>query len=196
MKKFNKVVDFVSGTPQFRITESFDEQSPIYTFYSQTDLSEDLIGIITEDIDKKRVRTKDDVNTLCTGDVLFSLISGSAAVIRAAHQGYLYTQNFVKLIPEEKVDPQFLVYLLNENSVIKKQLLIGLQGSQVLKYSLKQIKDLEIPILPHLEKQKIIGEIYFKQLRVQALKNRVAKQEMMIRLQQLEEVTKHDRESI
>lgn len=192
MKKINSIVDFVSGTPQFRITESFDEQSPIYTFYSQTDLSEDLVGILSEDSDKKRVRTQDDVNTLATGDVLFSLISGTAAVIREAHQGYLYTQNYVKLSPEEKIDPHFLVYLLNENSAIKKQLLIGLQGSQVLKYSLKQIKDLEIPTLPDFEKQKIIGEIYFKQLRVQALKNRAAKQEMMMRLQQLEEVTKHD----
>jgi len=192
MKKINSIVDFVSGTPQFRITESFDEQSPIYTFYSQTDLSEDLVGIRSEDSDKKRVRTMDDVNTLATGDVVFSLISGSAAVIREAHQGYLYTQNYVKLIPEEKIDPHFLVYLLNENSAIKKQLLIGLQGSQVLKYSLKQIKDLEIPALPDFEKQKIIGEIYVKQLRVQALKNRAAKQETMMRLQQLEEVSKHD----
>lgn len=192
MKKLNSIADFISGTPQFRITESLDEQSPIYTFYSQTDLSEDLVGILSEDTDKKRVRTMDDVNTLSTGDIIFSLISGSAAVIREAHQGYLYTQNYVKLIPEEKIDPQFLVYLLNENSAIKKQLLIGLQGSQVLKYSLKQIKDLEIPTLPHLERQKIIGDIYFKQLRVQALKNRAAKQETMIRLQELEEVTKHD----
>lgn len=192
MKKLNSIVDFVSGTPQFRITESFDEQSPIYTFYSQTDLSEDLVGIRSEDSDKKRVRTMDDVNTLATGDVIFSLISGSAAVIREAHHGYLYTQNYVKLSPEEKIDRHFLVYLLNENSAIKKQLLIGLQGSQVLKYSLKQIKDLEIPTLPDFEKQKIIGEIYVKQLRVQALKNRAAKQETMIRLQQLEEVSKHD----
>lgn len=192
MKKINSMVDFVSGTPQFRITESFDEQAPIYTFYSQTDLSEDLVGIRSEDSDKKRVRTQDDVNTLASGEVVFSLISGTAAVIREAHHGYLYTQNYVKLSPEEKIDPHFLVYLLNENSAIKKQLLIGLQGSQVLKYSLKQIKDLEIPALPDLEKQKIIGEIYFKQLRVQALKNRAAKQETMMRLQQLEEASKHD----
>lgn len=192
MKKLNAIVAFVSGTPQFRITESLNVQSPIYTFYSQTDLSEDLVGILAEDIDKKRVRTMDDVNTLATGDVIFSLISGSAAVISEAHQGYLYTQNYVKLSPEEKIDPHFLVYLLNENSAIKKQLLIGLQGSQVLKYSLKQIKDLEIPTLPPFEKQKIIGEVYFKQLRVQALKNRAANQETMMRLQQLEEVSKHD----
>jgi len=192
MKKLNAIVAFVSGTPQFRITESLNVQSPIYTFYSQTDLSEDLVGILAEDIDKKRVRTMDDVSTLATGDVIFSLISGSAAVISEAHQGYLYTQNYVKLSPEEKIDPHFLVYLLNENSAIKKQLLIGLQGSQVLKYSLKQIKDLEIPTLPPFEKQKIIGEVYFKQLRVQALKNRAANQETMMRLQQLEEVSKHD----
>lgn len=196
MKKLSMLVDFVSGTPQFRITESIDKESPIYNLYSQTDLLEDLVGIPAEDDGKKRLRTRDDVNTLFTGDVLFSLISGSASVIREEHRGYLYTQNYVKLVPKEKLNGQFLVYLLNENSAIKKQLLNGLQGSKVLKYTLKQIKDLEIPTLPFIEKQKIIGEIYFKQLRLQALKNRAAKQETMIRLHQLGEVMKHDRESV
>ncbi|WKY49102.1 restriction endonuclease subunit S [Eubacteriaceae bacterium ES3] len=192
MKKLNKLVEFVSGTPQFRITESFNNQSPIYTFYSQTDLWEDLVGVPAEDNEKKSIQTKDKVNTLSTGDVIFSLISGSATVVREEHQGYLFTQNYVKFVPKEKIDRQFLVYLFNENRAIKKQLMIGLQGSTVLKYTLKQIKDLEVPILPSTEKQKVIGEIYFKQLRLQALKTRAARQETMIRLHQLEEVMKHD----
>lgn len=192
MGKLNEIVDFVSGTPQFRITESRSDQAPSYRLYTQTDLSDDMVGILSEAADNKCICTRDQVNTLAPGDVVFSLIAGTAAVVREAHQGYLYTQNYVKLIPGEKIDHQFLVYLLNENSAIKKQLLIGLQGSQVLKYSLRQIKDLEIPTLPHVEKQKIIGEIYFKQLRVQALKTRAAKLETMMRLHQLEEVTKHD----
>lgn len=196
MVKLNEIVELVSGTPQFRITETRAEQAPSYLLYSQTDLADDLVGIPSEAVDNKGVRTTDQVNTLNHGDVVFSLISGTGALVREAHQGYLYTQNYVKLLPSGQIDHKFLVYLLNENSAIKKQLLIGLQGSQVLKYSLRQIKELEIPTLPPFEKQKIIGGIYFKQLRLQALKNRAANLETMMRLEQLEEVTRHDRESI
>ncbi|MBI4857111.1 MAG: restriction endonuclease subunit S [Acetobacterium woodii] len=192
MVKLNEIVALVSGTPQFRITETRAEPTPSYLLYSQTDLADDLVGILSEAADNKRIWTRDQVNTLASGDAVFSLISGTGTMVREAHQGYLYTQNYVKLLPGEQIDRKFLVYLLNENSAIKKQLLIGLQGSQVLKYSLRQIKDLEIPTLPPFEKQKIIGEIYFNQLRLQALKNRVANLETIMRLHKLEEETKYD----
>lgn len=189
MSKLSEMVEFVSGSPQFRITEVMDEQAPLYTFYSQTDLSDDLVGIVSSDSDNKQVRTKDKVNTLCARDVVFSLISGTASIIRKEHEGYLYTQNYVKLIPNKNVDPRFLVYLLNEDKRIKKQFMMGLQGSQVLKYTLKQLKELEIPKLPSIEKQKIVGDVYFKQLRLQALRNRAAKLETTILLAKLEEET-------
>ncbi|WP_454055064.1 restriction endonuclease subunit S [Clostridium sp. Marseille-Q7071] len=189
MGKLSGMVEFVSGSPQFRITEVMDEQAPLYTFYSQTDLSDDLVDIISSDSDNKQVRTKDKVNTLCARDVVFSLISGTASIIRKEHEGYLYTQNYVKLIPNKNVDPRFLVYLLNEDKRIKKQFMMGLQGSQVLKYTLKQLKELEIPKLPSIEKQKIVGDVYFKQLRLQALRNRAANLETTIRLAKLEEET-------
>lgn len=192
MVKLNELVDLVSGTMQFRITESRAAQTPSYLLYSQTDLADDLVGILSKAADNKRICTSNQVNTLTPGEVVFSLISGTAAIVREAHQGYLYTQNYIKLIPKETIDPKFLVYLLNENSAIKRQLLIGLQGSQVLKYTIKQLKELEIPTLPVAERQKIIGAVYFNQLRLQAIKNRAAKLETMIRLHHLEEETKHD----
>jgi restriction endonuclease S subunit len=192
MIRLSEIAEIISGTPQFRITKSSVAQVPEYIFYSQTDLSDNLVGLLTEDIDNKRVRTKDNVNTLCTGDVVFSLISGTAAIVREEHNGYLYTQNYVKLIPNETINPKFFVYLLNKNKVIKKQLLIGLQGSQVMKYTLKQLKELEIPLLPHLERQKVIGKIYFDQLRLQALKNRAVTMETKILFYKLEEEAKND----
>jgi hypothetical protein len=68
--------------------------------------------------------------------------------------------------------------------------MMGLQGSQVLKYTLKQLKELEIPKLPSIEKQRIVGDVYFKQLRLQALRKRAANLETTILLSKLEEETK------
>lgn len=190
MRKLSELVELVSGSPQFRITEVFDEKTPLFTYYSQTDLTDDLVGIISEDVENKQVRTNDKVNTLCHGDVVFSLITGIATIVSKEHEGYLYTQNYVKLLPSHKIDSKFLVYLINENKAIKKQFVLGLQGSQVLKYTLKQLKELELPKIPSIDKQKNIGQVYFNQLRLQALRNRVAEFQTTIRLAKLEEAMK------
>ncbi|MCQ2011295.1 restriction endonuclease subunit S [Sporolactobacillus sp. STSJ-5] len=192
MKKLSELVDFVSGSPQFRITESFDEQAPLYNFYSQTDLSDDLVGLVSSDNDNKQIRTLDKVNTLCPKDVVFSLTSGTASLVREVHKNYLYTQNYVKLDSKDNIDSKYLVYLLNENKAIRKQLMMGLQGSQVLKYTLRQLKELEIPKPPSIEKQKNIGNVYFNLLRLRALRNRVAESEKVILLKRLEEVTTNE----
>ncbi|MCB2361585.1 restriction endonuclease subunit S [Clostridium estertheticum] len=188
MKKLSELVGLVSGSPQFRITEVFDEKTPFFTYYSQTELKDDLVGITSEDVKNKQVRTNDKVNTLCDGEVVFSLITGIATIVSKEHEGYLYTQNYVKLLPSHNIDSKFLVYLINESKTIKKQFMVGLQGSQVLKYTLKQLKELEMPKIPSVDKQKIIGQVYFNQLRLQALRNRVAEIETTIRLAKLEEV--------
>ncbi|RYL94278.1 restriction endonuclease subunit M [Sporolactobacillus sp. THM7-4] len=188
MRRLGEIVDFVSGSPQFRITESFDKQAPLYNFYSQIDLSDDLVGMVSLDNENKQIRTSDKVNTLCAQDVVFSLTSGTASMVREVHKNYLYTQNYVKLDPRNNIDSKYLVYLLNEDKTIRKQLMRGLQGSQVMKYTLKQLKDLEIPKPPSFEKQKKIGDVYFKQLRLQALRNRVAQSETAILFKRLEAV--------
>ena len=100
----------------------------------------------------------------------------------------MYTQNYVKLIPEDCVDSKYLVYLLNESMLIRKQWVKGLQGSAVLKHTVKQLRELELPELSSYEKQKIIGDIYFKQLRLRALKIRVADAERALTLEKLKEV--------
>ncbi len=178
-------LESVSGSPQFRIKEVFDHKAPLYTYYGQPDIEADLVGIHSNGSGSKQVRTFDKVNTLCQGDIVFSLISGKSTIVGANHQGYLYTQNYIKLVTDEKVDSKYLVYLLNEDKSIKKQFQMGLQGSQVLKYTLKQLKELELPDLPTIEKQRMIGELYFNQLRLEALNNRTANLETTIVLEKL-----------
>lgn len=195
MKRLDNVVESVTGSPQFRIKEAFEDKAPLYSYYGQPDIEDDLVGIDSNASDSKQVRTFDKLNTLCQGDVVFSLISGRSTIVGAIHQGYLYTQNYVKLVPNEKVDSKYLVYLLNEDKFLKKQFQIGLQGSQVLKYTLKQVKELELPDLPTIDKQRIIGELYFNQLRLQALRNRVANTETTIVLEKLRRRV-NERESI
>jgi len=187
--KLSELVELVSGTPQFRIVEVSNPKAPVFTYYTQTDLNDDLVGIISSDVDNKQVRTNDKVSTLSTGDVLFSLVTGKATIVRKEHEGYLYTQNYVKLLHAEDIDSKFLVYLMNESKAIRKQLMLGLQGSLVLKYTLTQLRDLEIKKIPSIDKQKIIGQVYFNQLRLKALRNRVTELEAKIRLAELEEVS-------
>ena len=92
MLNLSEVVEFISGSPQFRITEVFDADAPLYTYYGQLDLADDLVNM-NRNIDNKQVRTHDKVNMLYIGDVIFSLISGDSTIVRKERKGYLYTQN-------------------------------------------------------------------------------------------------------
>lgn len=196
MMKLERVAKMLSGTPQFRIAESFDRHAPTYTMYSQQDLMNDLSDEKILIKGGKQIQTEMEVSSLKTGEVIFSLISGTASVVRAIHDGYMFTHNYVKLVPSKEIDSKYLVYILNEDRSIRKQFLNGLQGSQVLKYSMKQLKELILPDLPCIEKQRCVGEIYLKQLRVQRLKESVAELETILHLERLKEVLENDRKSI
>ena len=136
MGKLGGLIDCVGGMPRSRIETNDDEDAPIYDVYSQTDLLADRSGVVTENIDSKKIRTKDNVDSLQEGDIVFSLISGNAAVVSKEHNAYLYPHNYIKLIPDENVNAKFLVYLLNEDKGIRKQLAMGTQGSQIIKYTI------------------------------------------------------------
>lgn len=191
-----KLIDFTkginSGTPQFRITESSDPKAVIYPYYNQLDLQNDVSGIFTDGVERKTVKTTDKVCTLGAGDVIFSLISGTSAIVQPKHQGYLYTQNYVTLIPDSCIDSGFLVYLLNEDTGIQKQWAASLQGSMVTKYTIGQLKALTISSWPDLETQTAIGEIYQKQLHLEALKKSAAQRETQLRLSQIKEILRNE----
>jgi hypothetical protein len=183
---------FNSGSPQFRIKESLSLNAPVYTFYSQSELEYDLSGIPTKRDIPKQVHTFDKVSILKKGDLLFSLISGKATIVSELHEGYLFTQNYVKITPTQEIDARYLAYMLNEDTDIKKQLETGIQGSFTLKFTVKQLSDLKLQTLPKIKTQKIIGELYFKGLKLTALKKRVAEFENILLINKLKEANRHE----
>lgn len=186
--KIEDIITIMTGTPQFRIKESLSDTAPTYYFYGQQELENDIVNLELSKESPKSISTLDELNLVHEGDILFSLISGRTTIVNKKHQEYLFTQNYVKLIPKNVVDSKYLVYLLNESDLIRKQWSKGLQGSAVLKHTVKQLRELELPKMHSYEKQKIIGDIYFKQLRLQALKMRVADAEKLLTIEKLKGV--------
>jgi hypothetical protein len=174
-----------SGTPQFRIRETRASDAPTYLFYGQPEVEADLTGMTAGELPKKRIQTYDHVATIDPGDIVFSLISGRAAAARPCHRSYLLTQNYVRLTPSDEIDGRFLVYTLNEDPGVRRQLQSGQQGSATLKHTVRQLGSLVLQALPEREKQVAIAELYFSQLRLAALKRRVAAAETTILIEKL-----------
>ncbi|KXT72957.1 Restriction endonuclease S subunit [Streptococcus sp. DD10] len=190
MKKIQlgDLVTFQVGFPQFRVKERPNGHR--YKIYNQLDLEDDLAGVSHKERESKELTTTDPLTQLRNGDLVFSLISGTAAIVSKEHEGYFYTQNYVVLEPSKELDKNFLLYLLNEDKAVKRQFLLGLQGSAVLKYTVKQLRELQLPRLESLERQRLIGMVYRKQEEVKALKIRQAEREYLLRMGELEEVRK------
>lgn len=191
MKKVGELFDIVSGSPQIRVQETTDRAAPRYLFYGQNELESDLVAM-DSDAEQKSIQTFDEVVTLNEGDVVFSLISGQAAVVRQPHQVYLLTQNFVKFDLKDQLDAKYWTYLLNEDRNIKRQLQMGVQGSIVFRYTVKQIREITLPDIPSHEIQQAIGDVYSKQLHLQALKKRVADLETTALLEKLRRINEHE----
>lgn len=185
MIRMAEIVELNSGTPQFRIKESLDIDAPTYFFFGQPEMEGDLAGIKIHSGIRKQIRTSDNVGTLECGDLVFSLISGKATIVRNNHSGYLFTQNYVRIAPTAAIDAKYLVYMLNEDADIKRQLQSGQQGSFTLKFTIRQLSDLLFPIPPPLEKQRVVGELYFNQLRLAALKEQVIASETTLVIEKL-----------
>ncbi|KXT79832.1 Restriction endonuclease S subunit [Streptococcus oralis] len=181
-------MSFQVGFPQFRVKERPNGHR--YKIYNQLDLEDDLAGVSHKERESKELTTTDPLTQLRNGDLIFSLISGTAAIVSKEHEGYFYTQNYVVLEPSKELDKNFLLYLLNEDKAVKRQFLLGLQGSAVLKYTVKQLRELQLPRLESLERQRLIGMVYRKQEEVKALKIRQAEREYLLRMGELEEVRK------
>lgn len=69
---------------------------------------------------------------------------------------------------------------------------MGVQGSIVFRYTVKQIKEITLPDIPSHEIQQAIGDVYCKQLHLQALKKRVADLETTALLEKLRRINEHE----
>lgn len=196
MVRVTEFITFESGSPQFRIKETVDKAAPLYFFYGQNELENDLSQIEMNQSETKSIQTFDPVLTVAEGDIVFSLISGKAAIVGKNHAGFLITQNYLRLVVDTPVIPSYIVYLLNEDLSIKHQFQLSLQGSSTLKYTVKQIKELRLPALPTIERQSLIGKLYLKQLHLEALQKHLIELKTKRLLFQLKEASSHERSAI
>ncbi|WP_208423157.1 restriction endonuclease subunit S domain-containing protein [Latilactobacillus fragifolii] len=185
MEKLSKFVEFVSGSPQSRLFVSMNESDPSYCIYGQSELKADLVQSETASNEGRQIRTPDKVMILSEGDIIFYLVSGEASVVGKKHVGYLQTQNFIKLIPNQDLDAHYLVFLLNQDHNIKRQLVSSLQGTMVIKYTLAQLKALRINKLPPIDEQRLIGRMYFNQIRLNWFRKQSADLKLKIAMNQL-----------
>ena len=179
-----------AGISRNRIEISNDLIAKSYILYGQNELYEDLLGIEREFVNRTKIRTMRRVDVLHEGDLLFSTISGEASIVSKEHEGYLFSQNYIRMeLMNNSIDKKYIAFLINENTYIKKQFAQQLQGSQVIRYTLRLLKEIELPKLPPLIVQQIIGDIYFKELRLRALKQQVAERQYELNLTRLMEVS-------
>lgn len=192
MVQLAEIAEVRSGVPESRLKSTSVENSSYHYLYSQSDLNDDLAGLARIDNDSDVVKVNEKAILLDTGDLVFSLISGKAAVINPFHMGYVITQNFIKVIPTKAVDAKYIAFLINEDNEIRHQLTVGKQSSSIMKFSVNQFVSLEFPSLTSLEKQRLIGDIYFKQLKLAALKKHHADLETKMILGKLKENVNHE----
>jgi restriction endonuclease S subunit len=170
-----------SGAPPGRIKETSHKDAPSYFYYSQDDLIDDL-NFTTREKDPsklKQISTLDKIRTIHEGDLVFSLMNPIAALVSKEHDGYLITNNFVRIQLAENIYPAYALYYLNESDDFKKQIMKEMSGIVVKKITLSQFQKVVWPEFPSLEKQKIIGDVYLAQKKLAALKReKIELQEM------------------
>lgn len=174
-----------AGVVQTRIRETTEDV--VYPIYSQEHLMADLYADDLEILPKK-ISTLDDVPTLRAGDLVFNLMSTKAAIVSERHEGYLLTQNFVRIIPNFDLDKSYLLYFLNESRAVKRFFQKEMQGSVTNKVSIKMLEQLPLENLPGLKKQELIGSIYLNQLKLETLKQRLMTNKRFLVFKQLEEI--------
>lgn len=119
------------------------------------------------------------------GDLIYSIISAKGAIVSHEHNGYLFTQNFRKIVTDGRLSKKYLLYLLNEDEKIKRQLEFVSQGSRVQKVTIQVLKDIILPKLPILERQELIGSLYLNQLHLETLKREKLEKEHLLMLEKL-----------
>lgn len=188
MRKLKELVNLQAGSPQFRIKETSIGQT--YYFYGQENLRADLVG--TEEKTTREITTNEEVCIIEEGDLVISLINPICAVVGKSQAGMLLTQNFVKLNPKYPVDKRYLAFLMNEDKSVRRQL-ISETSSAVNKITINILGNIEIPELPNIEVQRIVGDVYMKQKRLTLLKKQESELEETYIIESMKGIVHNDK---
>lgn len=184
-----KLEDIVTVKVGVNISRVKEADSQSLDTYSYDDLIKDLDGLFLDSkVNKFNNSSEKDNHLSEPGDVIFSFVSSKAAIISAENKGKLINQNFAKLIIEsDRLDQDYLCYLLNESESIKKQMAISMQGSTVRKLTPSTLKTFNIK-LPSIDRQQAIGQAYLTIKKRQALTKKQAELEEQYYLELLKRI--------
>jgi hypothetical protein len=90
--------------------------------------------------------------------LIVHLLSQKAAFLPKQYAGRLIPSNFVALDFHENMDTKFMEWYFNEHPSIRRQIMLGTQGSIISTLALATLRDLEISV-PPLSIQQKIGKI-------------------------------------
>lgn len=96
------------------------------------------------------------------GDLVVNLnrTNNPAAIVSAKNAGKIVSQRIVQIDwDEEKVDPWYLCYVLNESTTIKRQIYVIRDSTTILNVGVRYLNSLKLK-LPALDQQRQIGESY------------------------------------
>lgn len=99
-----------------------------------------------------------------SNSIIYRQASGSshmsAAILSDENKDKFISQAFsIMKVNQERLNPWYLCWLLNESKNIEKQFSIRLQGSVITRLSAQQLKQVEIA-LPSMDEQEKIGKLY------------------------------------
>lgn len=112
-------------------------------------------------------------------DVVIGLSSQNAMVISNERAGKLLLSNFchIRINKPEILEPNYLVWLFNENTIFKNRLTNSMQGTAYVKMiTLDTIRSITLDI-PSIEIQRIIGRVYSCSIE----RDRLAKKEIELK---------------
>lgn len=139
-----EVADIVSGYNIMRLSEEDQERK-----YSNADFEHDFY----------RMKLASPSNDIIYRQSV-AAHNMSATIISDENKGKFISQVFsIMKIDREKLNPWYLCYLLNESDIVAKQCNVLLQGSVITRLSAHQLKQMQIPVIPMAEQEKL-GMLY------------------------------------
>ena len=165
MVKLEAISEIVQGAIYTRIKSdnNIDECTLLDTI-SMQELNYTIGNSLTYEKQESKVLNSKISSCIFTkkDDVLVGLTMQKAMVITSERSGKLTLSNFAVIRIHDKniVDPNYLCWLLNENSYFKKVIEQSSQGTAyVSTLSIATLRGLEIPLVD-IEKQRKIGQLY------------------------------------
>lgn len=175
MKYISEIANLIAGKPLQRISEGDSQNTITYKIYSQREHMKDLYES-EKDYTSDTISTSDEMVVVHTGDIVISLLSGTAAVVRDIHDEYALSHHFLRVSLQDKnIDSKYFMYWFNESSDAKKQKLeLGQTNQTFTRYTKLQVEQTRVENIPKIKEQETIGNIYVKQLKLNELRNNVA----------------------